>query len=448
MYDYQRVVFDVPGTHAITTAEILGTPLAGKTLVSVTIIPGYTTYTAAQIDNGELTLNGTSQYSELNMRVTYYQSGSSGTTQTTEITLYLVVLPDESGFIAGTDNAGIITNTVSEVRINLKFSSCDWTCKYNGNTLAANDTFSLNSVFSVNPSASERKYLTAVITLSTTGNFYRATQIDLSGMEIQIPLDATDPNITMSPASEYFVNENTVSDITIGYFTCNFAEQYSTPTITGSISGSLTGCELGNEGYDLSDILKVNVSNINNYSCRVTLAVKNGSLLDYERLYNAAHRNATYDATITVTIGSISKPATTKITIRDRNEGPIVMEDQTFNFPDRTSNATIQPTGTIVGQVIASDPDIYNRSFSQLTYRITTQTGNVFGIDIDYGVIYIVDGSGLAAGQSYEITVTATDGDFSKSATMTINITRGGRIITWNGKLIRPSNHAGSILRV
>ena len=124
------------------------------------------------------------------------------------------------------------------------------------------------------------------------------------------------------------------------------------------------------------------------------------------------------------------------------------MEDQTFNFPDRTSNATIQPAGTIVGQVIASDPDIYMPAFSDLTYRITTQTGNVFGIDRDYGVIYIVDGSGLSAGQTYEITVMADDGDFSKSATMTINITRGGRILTWNGKLIQPLDRTGSILRV
>lgn len=446
MYDYQRVVFDVPGTHVITTAEILGTPLAGKTLVSVRTVPGYTTYTAAQIDNGELTLTGTTQYSTLNMQVTYYQSGSSGATQTSEINFYLVVLPAASRLIAGADNAGVITNTVSEVRINLKFSSCDWTCKYNGNTLAANDTFLFNSIFSVIPSASERKYLTAVITLSN-GTFYRATSCDITGMEIQIPLDATDPNITMSPKSEYSVTENTLSDTSFGDFNCSFTEQYSAPTIAGSISGSLAGCELGDEGYDLSDIFKVNASNINNSSCRVTLYVKNGSLLDFERLYKATSKRATFDAYITVTIGSVSKTATTKITIRDRNEG-IDMDDQTFSIPDRTSNATIQPAGTIVGQVIATDRDKYNKSYNTLTYRITSQTGNVFGINEDSGEIYIVNGSGLAAGQTYEITVTASDYDFSKSATMTINITRGGRIITFNGKLIQPLNYTGSILRV
>lgn len=448
MTDSQRVVFDVPGTHVLTVAEILGTPLASKTLVSVSTIPGYTTYTAAQIENGELTLtNSSATYLEQGMRVTYYRSGSSGTTQTTEILFYLVALPEVSRLIAGTDNApNIMTSTVREVKSNLKFSSCDWTCKYNGSTLAANDTFSVNSYFSVNPSASERKYLTAVITMGN-GDFYNATAINLSGMEIQIPLDATDPYISMSQESEYHVTENTASDISFGYFTCNYTQQYSNPTITGSIFGSLAGSELGDEGYDLSDIFKINVNNINRTSCYVNILVKNSSLLDYERLYKATSRNASFQAYITVTIGSVSETVGTKISIHDINEG-IIMEDQTFNFPDRTSQGTIQPAGTVVGQVVASDIDIYNRSFSTLTYRITAQTGNVFGINCDSGQIYIVDGSGLVAGQTYEITVLATDGMIDKSAAMTINITRGGRILTWNGKLIQPMDRTGSILRV
>lgn len=257
--------------------------------------------------------------------------------------------------------------------------------------------------------------------------------------------DVNEPPTISDLKSEYRVRENTISYTTFGTF---YVYDDNPSQVTATISGSLEGSELGAEGYDLSDLIYIDRQS-NNYN-RATMAfiVKNKNLLDYERLYNVAHRNASYPATITAGDGTSTVSTTTMITFMDINEGPIVMEDQTFNFPDRTSNATIQPAGTIVGQVIASDPDIYNPTFSTLTYRITAQTGNVFGIDRDSGEIKIVDGSGLAAGQSYEITVAATDGEFAKSATITINITRGGRIITWNGKLIQPLNHTGSILRV
>lgn len=256
--------------------------------------------------------------------------------------------------------------------------------------------------------------------------------------------DVDEPPSISDLKSEYRVNENTLSDITFGTF-----EVYddNPSQVTGSISGSLEGSELGSEGYDLSDIIRIERQGYNSSRAVMAFVVKNGSLLDYERLYKATSRNASYSATITVGDGTSTVTATTHITFVDINEG-IIMEPQTFNFPDRTSQGTIQPAGTIVGQVIASDIDIYHPAFSTLTYLITAQTGNVFGINRDSGEIYIVDGSGLAAGQTYEITVYATDGNYDKSATMTINITRGGRIIIWQGMLIQPMDPAGSILRV
>lgn len=259
--------------------------------------------------------------------------------------------------------------------------------------------------------------------------------------------DVNEPPRISDLKAVYNVSENTASDMRFGTF---YVYDDNPSQVTGTISGPLTGSELGDEGYDLSDLFRIDRVSYNNYSGTATMGitVKNSSLLDYERLYKATSRNATYYATITIGNSAASVTATTYIAILDVNEGPIVMEDQTFNFPDRTSQGTIQPAGTIVGQVIASDPDIYNPTFSKLTYRITAQTGNVFGIDHDSGQIYIVDGSGLAAGQTYEITVNVTDGTYAKSATMTINITRGGRILTWNGKLIQPLDRTGSILRV
>lgn len=243
----------------------------------------------------------------------------------------------------------------------------------------------------------------------------------------------------------YTAQENTLTGTSIGRFYVNGLEP---APITATISGSLAGSELGDEGYDLSDLFYINKDSTNSTGSYMSIRVKNGSLLDYERLYKATSRNASYAATITASNSLAGGSKNTNITFADVNEGPAVMEDQTFNFPDRTSNGTIQPAGTIVGQVIASDPDIYMKPFSTLYFRITSQTGNVFGIDHDSGKIYIVDGSGLYVGQTYEITVMAVDGEFSKSATMTINITRGGRILTWNGKLIQPLDRTGSILRV
>lgn len=250
---------------------------------------------------------------------------------------------------------------------------------------------------------------------------------------------------TINISREYFARENSDTGTTIGTF---YVTGLEPEPITVALSGSLAGCELDDDGYDLSDLFYLNKDRTDSTGTYVSIRVKNKSLLDFERLYKVAAGNATFTATISASNSLAGGSKTTNITIVDRNEGPIEIEDQTFNFPDRTSNATIQPAGTIVGQVIASDPDIYHSSFSRLTYRITAQTGNVFGINRDSGEIYIVDGSCLTVGQTYEITVTATDGEFAKAATMTINITRGGRILTWNGKLIQPLDRTGSIVRV
>lgn len=257
--------------------------------------------------------------------------------------------------------------------------------------------------------------------------------------------DVNEPPTISDLKVQYQVKENTDIGTVIGTF---YVYDDTPSQATATISGPLTGSELGDEGYDLSDIFYIDRTTYNSSRATMAIKVKNKDLLNFEELYKVASGNASYTATITVGNSAASVTATTNITIKDVYEGPIVMEDQTFNFPDRTSQDTIQPAGTIVGQVIASDPDIYNPTFSRLTYLITAQDGNVFGINLDSGDIYIVDGSGLYVGQSYEITVMATDGHFTKSATMTINITRGGRILTWNGKLIQPLDRTGSILRV
>lgn len=101
-------------------------------------------------------------------------------------------------------------------------------------------------------------------------------------------------------ATVYQVNEDTEPGMKVGTFQAvspNSSSEAS--TFAATISGSLGDSILGRLGYTLADIFKVKRQYQSGGKVTFAILVKNGNLLDYERL--VSNGSARYTATITVT---------------------------------------------------------------------------------------------------------------------------------------------------
>jgi hypothetical protein len=124
----------------------------------------------------------------------------------------------------------------------------------------------------------------------------------------------------------------------------------------------------------------------------VKIAVDAESKLDYEALYNDHYDNTAhevlFDVTLTLTdLDGSSITATTKIRVDDENERPTA-EDGDFTIEENSD------AGTVVGQVVADDPDDFNADFGTLYYSFMTETTQVV-IDQATGVIRVAEGADL-----------------------------------------------------
>jgi hypothetical protein len=145
---------------------------------------------------------------------------------------------------------------------------------------------------------------------------------------------------------------------------------------------------------------------INNQTGAITVA--NGSLLDYEAL-------ASYGLAVRVSDGALNQTATATINLTNVNESPTIA-NQTFSVAENSAN------GTLVGNVVAGDPD----TGTSLTYAITSgNSSGAFAINSLTGAITVANGSLLnyEAQAAYGLTVQVSDGLLTKSAAVTVNLT-------------------------
>lgn len=142
-----------------------------------------------------------------------------------------------------------------------------------------------------------------------------------------------------------------------------------------------------------------------------TLTVNNKELLDFETRQSF---------NLTVKVQDNGQPAmystaNIAITVLDVNENPVV-SNQNFTVTSSSQN------GTIVGTVIASDPD-HNQV---LQYVFTTgNQNNVFNININTGIISVANSSLLSSASQYILTVKVTDNgnpQLFSTCSVTINV--------------------------
>ncbi|ACX75964.1 Cadherin [Fibrobacter succinogenes subsp. succinogenes S85] len=255
--------------------------------------------------------------------------------------------------------------------------------------------------------------------------------------------DVNEDPIPSDVKSEYTVKENTATGTAFGTFTVtdNDAGDKLTYKLTGALTGA-AGISSTLKNKTLADIFYVDEPASSSGKRTASIRVKSSALLDYEELYKASSKNASYPVTITITDkASNSVDVSTKITVQDVNED-LTATGGTFYIQEHSPGLTHVCTKEYdedcsesdYGYVIGTDKDKYNKSFSTLTYTMSTANTGVKATDAKNFVVNSDDGSistaanaefeydGVGAKISYTFLVTVSDGTFSKDVSVTVKV--------------------------
>ncbi len=137
------------------------------------------------------------------------------------------------------------------------------------------------------------------------------------------------------------------------------------------------------------------------------ISVKNSAQLSYDN-------GTSYALTVQVSDGASSGTATVTVNVNYVNKSP-VMENQRFSVNENS------PEGAVVGTVKASDPDAGDK----LTFSILSgNTDSTFKIDGSTGNLTVAasDKLNYEASVRYVLTVQVSDGVYTDSGTVTINV--------------------------
>ncbi len=195
------------------------------------------------------------------------------------------------------------------------------------------------------------------------------------------------------------VDENTMPTIASQEFTV--AEDISDATVIGTVTATDA------EGDDLAFSVTANSSELFEISTAGELSLISGQNLDFETATSHA-------ITVQVSDGSLSASATITINVTDvaENTAPAIAA-QSFTVAE-----DIDAT-TAIGTVTATDAE-----GNSISYSITANDNGLFEITTG-GALSLVAGQTLdfETSTSHSITVQATDGGLSNTATITINVT-------------------------
>lgn len=249
-------------------------------------------------------------------------------------------------------------------------------------------------------------------------------------------------------SNEYSVDENTATGKTIGTFTVFDPDDGD--VLTYSLTGALTGAvDATTAKKNLSNIFVLKETKNANGTRTVAINVKDGALLDYEKLYNKSKGNATYQAKITVTDAkNLSVSKTTNVAVKDVNEavsakgGTFVLNEHSpigspvcaEAYKDADNNPLdCEKVARVEGSDLDtySDVDVYsnNDTFNKLTYQIipSKNTGDdykKFTVNRNTGTLFTNDEFDYESGKhQFTFVVTVSDGEgLTADAKVIVNI--------------------------
>lgn len=200
-------------------------------------------------------------------------------------------------------------------------------------------------------------------------------------------------------------------DLVVGVCNINEAPVVATPTFAipeNSPAATAVGTVVASdpEGGALSFAITAgNTGGAFAISGAGAITVVNSGALDFET-------TPSFALTVSVSDGVNTTLATTTVNLTNVNEPPTI-SGATFSIPENS------PAATVVGTVIASDPD------SSLAFAITAgNTGGAFAISAA-GVISVLNSAALdfETSPAFVLTVTASDGVTTVPATVIVNLT-------------------------
>ena len=236
-------------------------------------------------------------------------------------------------------------------------------------------------------------------------------------LQIQV-VDGGSPPLSASQSVSITVtNVNEVPQIPSGQ-SLNVGEQASNGTVVGTVNATDPDATAPNNTLAYT-IVSGNTSGafaINPATGQITVA--NSSAVD-------SSTNPTFSLLVRATDAgnpALSSTQTVTISVNDANEAPTIPAGQIFTVPENSV------ANTLVGRVIANDPDI-SAPNNTLTYSILSgNTNNAFSINPSTGQIFVNNPTALdnEAGTSFTLQIQVVDGGspaFTATGTVTIQVT-------------------------
>ena len=233
--------------------------------------------------------------------------------------------------------------------------------------------------------------------------------------------DLNEPPHIEEPEDKYNVVENTSNGVVFASIkVADLDGDDGRTTLTAKLENLIES-----EGVTAEDLFEATVvEDATDHSLRIVITVKDSAKLDYEALLANGENEVLFDVRLLLTDrggaeGSLTDTAFTTIFVTDENEKPTA-EDGDFTIAENSA------AGTLVGKVVASDPDTANVAYGTLYYSFV-ETSTQFEIDAT-GTIRVLEGAVL----DYETTlpdhkitlhVRVTDGVFADTATVTVTLT-------------------------
>lgn len=250
-----------------------------------------------------------------------------------------------------------------------------------------------------------------------------------------LSLNASTGNYTYTPATNFNGSDSfqiavedgqgQVNSTQISLVTVSVAPQNDAPSDinwTGSFSipeTATTGTVVGTANVVDLDLNDANSTESHTYTfasggnpgSRFTLNAATGLItVASGATFDAESQNSFTLQIVATDAAGQSVTRSRSVNITNINEAPVPVWSGAFSIAENT------PANTIVGSVVANDPD------SNVTYNLSNSAGGRFSIDSS-GVIRSTQSFNFEAGSSYTIEATVSDGQFSESISRTVNIT-------------------------
>ncbi len=243
-------------------------------------------------------------------------------------------------------------------------------------------------------------------------------------------LTVTASDGSLSDTAAITVNLNNLNDNAPNIIDATVAidENSANATAVINVSDSFTGTDFDRDAQAITySITAGNTGGAFTIDAATgAITVVNSTALDFET-------NPSFTLTLTASDGTLSDTAAIAVNLNNLNDNAPNIVDATVAIDENSANAT-----AVINLSDSFTGTDFDRDAQAITYSITGgNTSGAFAIDAATGAITVANGAALdfQTNPSFTLTVTASDGTLSDTATITVNVNNGNAapVITSDG---------------